>query len=96
MVGAGPSFEDYVAMVREKQSLREQMEILEVEADELEGLVTWFSMHLPYAETNPQLEILRQEVLRKRGDKERSVSLTPVPVQVHLRVVIRYTGTSTR
>ena len=73
VVGAGPSFEDYVAMVRERQKLREQIDALELEGDELEGLITWYSLHLPNPELNPNLEVLRQQVQRITTEKQTSV-----------------------
>ena len=73
LVGAGPSFEDHVAIVKERQALREVAEQLQSEADELEGLVTWFCIHLENAETNPQLQILRNEVSMKKSQREQVV-----------------------
>ena len=70
LVGAGPSFEDYVAAVKKRQELKEMADSLESEANELEGIVTWFCIHLEDAETNPQLCILREEVIRKRKERE--------------------------
>ena len=73
MVGAGPSFEDYVALIRERQELRERVESLEKESDELEGLLVWSSMYLPNAEYREDLEILKKEVIKKRKEKEKVV-----------------------
>ena len=70
MVGAGPSFEDHVALIREQQGLREVVDSLDVEANELEGLVAWYSIHLLDAEANPHLKVLREEVIRKRKELE--------------------------
>ena len=70
VVGAGPSFEDYVAM---RQKLREQIDALELEGDELEGLITWYTLHLLNPESNPHLEVLRQEVQRIRTERQTSV-----------------------
>ena len=75
LVGAGPTFEDHVATVREMQELREVADNLESEADELEGLVTWFSIHLEDANTNSQLQILRDEVTKKRRERQSVVCL---------------------
>ena len=47
-MGAGPSFEDYVDMVQERQHLREHVESLKAEADELEGHIEWYSLHLTF------------------------------------------------
>ena len=38
--------------IRERQELREVEENLESEADELESLVSWFSINVPDATTN--------------------------------------------
>ena len=62
-------------MVRERQALREVAESLETEADELEGVVTWLCIHLDDADTNIQLQILRDEVVKKRREKQRLVWL---------------------
>ena len=70
MVGAGPSFEDHVALIREQQGLREVVDSLDVEVNELEGLVAWYSIHLPDAEANPHLKVFREEVIRKRKELE--------------------------
>ena len=64
-----------MATVREMQELREVADNLESEADELEGLVTWFSIHLEDANTNSQLQILRDEVTKKRRERQSVVCL---------------------
>ena len=46
----GPSFEDYVEVVKQRQQLQEQANNMENEAT-----VTWFCIHLEDAETNQQL-----------------------------------------
>lgn len=70
LIGAGPSFEEHVALVRERQALREAAEDLESEADEMEGLVTWLCINLEDAGTNIQLQVLCAEALRKRQARE--------------------------
>ena len=50
--------------------LQQRKDNLESEANELEGIVTWFCIHLEDAETNSQLHILRDEVIRKRKERE--------------------------
>ena len=75
MVGAGPSFETHIHALRERQALREVAENLESEVDQLEGLLTWFSIHLEDAETNPQLCGLRDEVMKKRREKQTVVNI---------------------
>ena len=65
-----------MATIRERQELREAAENLESEADELEGLVTWFSINLPDATTNTRLQILRDEVVSKRREREEVLCLS--------------------
>ena len=69
LVGDGPSFESYVVLIQEQEKLREAVDNLEVESDELEGLVVWYSIHLTKfnAETNPDLRVLREKVIHRRG-----------------------------
>ena len=62
-------------MVRERQSLMEHIETLEAEADELEGIVAWYSLHLQDAATNPHFKVLREETQRKRMEKQIAVGL---------------------
>lgn len=69
-----------MATIRERQELREVAENLESEADELEGLVTWFSINLSDATTNTQLQILRDEVVSKRREREEVVCLSWIEV----------------
>lgn len=45
-----------MATVKETQALWEVADNLESEADELEGLVTWFSIHLEDANSSIQLQ----------------------------------------
>ena len=71
LVGPGPSFQTYVNLIQEKEKLTEVVDNLEVESDELEGLVVWFSIHLTDAETNEHLRILREEVIRRKGKKNK-------------------------
>ena len=66
LVGAGPSFEDHVATMTERKALQEVADKLQNEADELEGLVTWFCIQLEDPNTNPQIHMLRNEVTKKR------------------------------
>ena len=75
MVGAGPSFETHIHALRERQASRVMAENLESEEDPLEGLLTWFSIHLEDAETNPQLCLLRDEVMKKRREKQTVVNI---------------------
>ena len=70
LVGAGSSFEDHVAAVKKREELRDMAGNMEKEIDELEGLITWFCIHLEDAQTNPQLQILRDEAMRKRRETE--------------------------
>ena len=69
LVGAGPSFEDHVATMTEIKALQEMADKLQNEADELEGLVTWFCIQLEDPNTNPQIHILRNEVTKKRRER---------------------------
>ena len=69
-----------MATIRERQELREVAENLESEADELEGLVTWFSINLSDATTNTQLQILHDEVVSKRREREEVVCLSWIEV----------------
>ena len=62
-----------MATVKETQALREVEDNLDSEADELEGLVTWFSIYLEDGNSSTQLQILRQEVMKKRRERERVV-----------------------
>ena len=75
-VTAGPSFEDHVAMIQERQQLAECMEGLEAKLQDLNSLTTWLSVNLPDAETNPQLAKLFEEAdkLRDEGDTIVSIS----------------------
>lgn len=59
-----------MATVKERQALREVADNLESETDELECLVTWFSIHLEDANSSTQLQTLRQEVMKKRRERE--------------------------
>ena len=59
-----------MATVKERQALREVADNLKSEANELEGLVTWFSIHLEDGNSSTQLQILRQEVMKKRRERE--------------------------
>ena len=79
MIGAGPSFEAYIHAIRERETLREVAQNRQSEEDELEGLLTWFSIHLEDAETNP---LLQQEVIKKRGERKAVVRDT-LRVHVH-------------
>ena len=65
---AGPTFEDHVALIQERQKLMEHHEAIQLEADSLEGLATWFTLHLEDAESNTQLAILFQEVEKKKKE----------------------------
>ena len=56
--------------VRERQELREVADNLETEANELEGLVTWFSIHRKDASTNTQLQTLRDQVAAKTRERQ--------------------------
>ena len=60
-VDAGPSFEDHIAMIKERQKLEGKCDTCQVALRTLEGLVTWFNVRLPDAESNPQLSIIFQE-----------------------------------
>ena len=73
LVGAGPSFEDHVATMTERKALQEMADKLQNEADELEGLVTWFCIQLEDPNTNPQIHILRNEVTKKRRERESGI-----------------------
>lgn len=73
LIGAGSTFEDHVATARERAELRDVVGNLQKEVDELEGWVTWFCIRLEDAETNPQLKFLRDEVTRKRREREQVV-----------------------
>ena len=75
-VAAGPSFDDHVALIHERQQLVECMEGLETKVQELNSLATWLSVHvhLPDAETNPQLANLFQETDRLRDEDDTIVS----------------------
>ena len=59
--------------------MREVAQNRQSEEDELEGLLTWFSIHLEDAETNP---LLQQEVIKKRGERKAVVRDT-LRVHVH-------------
>ena len=73
-VAAGPSFDDHVALIHERQQLVERMEGLETKVQELNSLATWLTVHLPDAETNPQLANLFQETDRLRDEGDTIVS----------------------
>ena len=73
LVGAGPSFEDHVATMTERKALREVADKLQNEAEELEGLVTWFCTRLEDPDTNPQIHILCNEVTKKRRGRESGI-----------------------
>ena len=64
---AGPSFQDHIAMLQERQGLQEKYEEEKIALHTLEGLVTWCTLHLQNAESNPQLSVLLQETQRKRA-----------------------------
>ncbi len=49
-VVAGPSFDDHVALIHEREQLVERMEDLQAEVQVLESLGTWYSIHLQDAE----------------------------------------------
>ena len=74
-VAGGPSFEDHVALIHERQQLSEHMEGLETKVQELNSLSTWLSVYLPDAETNPQLASLFQEADRLRDEGDTIVSI---------------------
>jgi hypothetical protein len=65
---AGPSFEDHVSLLEERQALQEKCEEEKVALHTLEGLVTWCTLHLQNAESNPQLSVLLQETDKKRRE----------------------------
>jgi len=65
-VTAGPSFEDHVALIHERQLLLERMEGLEANLQEFNSLTTWLSVNLPDAETNPHLANLFKEADKLR------------------------------
>ena len=65
---AGPTFEEHVTLIQERQKLMENHEAIQLEADSLEGLATWFSLHLEDAQSNTQLAILFQEVEKKKKE----------------------------
>ncbi len=71
---AGPSFDDHVALIHEREQLVERMEGLQTEVQVLESLGTWYSIHLQDAETNVHLADLFQELERKRKGNDTLVS----------------------
>ena len=62
-----------MATVTERKALQEMADKLQNEADKLEGLVTWFCIQLEDPDTNPQIHVLRNEVTKKRRERERVV-----------------------
>jgi len=76
-VTAGPSFEDHVALIHERQLLVERMEGLEANLQELNSLTTWLSVNLPDAETNPHLANLFKEADKLRDEGDSLVSIKP-------------------
>ena len=61
-----------------------------IELQVLEGLATWYSLHLEDAETNPQLASLFREADRKRdeGDTLVSTSTTCTHIDIHMLTVV--------
>ena len=57
-----------------RQQLTEHMEGLETKVQEHNSLATWLSVHLPYAETSPQLASLFKEADRLRDEGDAIVS----------------------
>ena len=71
---AGQTFEDYVAAQGERRLLEEKLESSEREIDETAATATWFTLHLPDAETNTNLATLFQEIENMKKEKELIVS----------------------
>ena len=86
LIGAGPSFEAYIHAIRERETLREVAQNRQSEEDELEGLLTWFSIHLEDAETN--LGSLQQEVIKKRSERKAVVRDTLCVLIVHSKLLM--------
>jgi hypothetical protein len=87
---AGPSFEDHVSLLQERQALQEKCEEEKVALHTLEGLVTWCTLHLQNAESNPQLSVLLQETDKKRREISTMVRMIstvtqPKGLRVHNR-----------
>ena len=79
---AGQTFEEYVGVQREKKLLEEKLEFAEKEIDETAALATWFTLHLPDAETNPNLATLFHEVEKMKKEKELMVNSTQVCIHI--------------
>ena len=75
-IEAGPSFEEHVALIQQRHRLQERCDEEGVALRTLEGLVTWFTLHLQDAESNPQLAVLRTERERKRKEISTMVRIT--------------------
>ncbi len=73
-VAAGWSFENHVALQREKEQLEEKVESAKSEIESTEAQAMWYTLHLPDAETNPNLAILFQELEKMKGEKETMVT----------------------
>jgi len=77
-VAGGPSFEDHVAMIHEKAQLSEHMEVIEGELQALDYLVTWLSVQLEDADTNPLMSNVVEQAKRKREESNTLVSTIAV------------------
>ena len=73
-LAAGWSFENHVALQREKEQLDEKVESADSEIESTEAQAMWYTPHLPDAETNPNLAILFQELEKMKKEKETMVS----------------------
>ena len=63
---AGWSFDNHVALQRQKEELEEKLERTEREIEDIEAQATWFTLQLPDAENNPKLTTLFFKKLTRR------------------------------
>ena len=77
-VAGGPSFEDHVAMIHEKAQLSERMEVVEGELQALDYLVTWLSVQLEDADSNPLMSNVVEQANRKREESNTLVSTVAI------------------
>ena len=76
-VAGGPSFEGHVAMITEKAQLTERKEVVEGELQVLDNLLTWLSVQVEDADTNPLVSSVAQQANRKREESNTLVSTAP-------------------
>ena len=93
-ITAGPSFQDHVDMLQERHGLQDRCEEEKTALHTLEGLVTWCTLHLHNAESNPQFSVLLQETQRKRVQITQMVRMMQYRNSLYIHVHANYIGES--